>query len=202
MPLQVSKTSRPSGGTAAVGQQVTYTITATNRDDANVSTSLTDNPESGMRSACCSSGQRLPKISGGEASRGGRSPLTRCEACESEEAPVLLRSRVALLTLAGVTLAPLGLAGPAEAASPASMAFTAPGVSSFTVPANVTSIAVSVTGGGGAPSNRRPAGRPATRSARAWRAPSTSSPTDTACATADTADSRKPTCSTYSPLSP
>ena len=53
-----------------------------------------------------------------------------------------------------------------------------------------------------APSNRRPSGRPATRSAPEWRAPSTSSPTDTACAAAATEDSRKPTCNTYSRPSP
>lgn len=49
---------------------------------------------------------------------------------------------------------------------------------------------------------QHPYGRLATRSAPEWRAPSTSSPTDTACATAATEDSPKPTCNTYSRPSP
>lgn len=53
-----------------------------------------------------------------------------------------------------------------------------------------------------APSSRPSTGRPATRSAPEWRAPSTSSSTDTACAAAATEDSRKPTCNTYSRPSP
>lgn len=53
-----------------------------------------------------------------------------------------------------------------------------------------------------ATSSRHPPGRPATRSVPAWKAPSTSSPTDTACAAAATEDSRKPTCNTYSQPSP
>jgi len=44
--------------------------------------------------------------------------------------------------------------------------------------------------------------RPATRSAPEWKAPSTSSPADTAYATAATEDSRKPTCNTCSQQSP
>lgn len=42
------------------------------------------------------------------------------------------------------------------------------------------------------PSNRRPSGRRAMRSAPVWRARSTSSPTDTACDAAATADREKP----------
>jgi transposase len=53
-----------------------------------------------------------------------------------------------------------------------------------------------------APSSRHPNGRPVTRSAPERRAPSTSSPTDTACAIAATEDSPKPTCNTYSRPSP
>lgn len=53
-----------------------------------------------------------------------------------------------------------------------------------------------------APSNRHPSGGPAMRSAPEWKAPSTSSLTDTACAAAATGDSRKPTYSTCSQPSP
>ncbi len=47
-----------------------------------------------------------------------------------------------------------------------------------------------------APSSRHPSGRPATRSAPGRKEQSTSSPTDTACATAATEDRERPTSST------
>ncbi|MCW2884716.1 MAG: hypothetical protein QOE54_2795 [Streptosporangiaceae bacterium] len=53
-----------------------------------------------------------------------------------------------------------------------------------------------------APNSKHPTGRPATRFAPEWRAPSTSSPTAMACAAAATGGSRRPTCSTYSRPSP
>ncbi|MFC0437379.1 transposase [Kutzneria buriramensis] len=53
-----------------------------------------------------------------------------------------------------------------------------------------------------APSSTRPTGKPTKRSAPEWRAPSTSSHMDTACAAAVIGDSPRPTCSTCSRLSP
>lgn len=47
------------------------------------------------------------------------------------------------------------------------------------------------------PSSRRPSGRLVTRSAPEWRAQSTSSPTDTACAAAATEDRERHTSSTF-----
>lgn len=73
---------------------------------------------------------------------------------------------------------------------------TAPGAWAFPRENSVTCNSAS------APSNRHPNGRPATRSAPEWKAPSTSSPTDTACAAVATGDSTKPTYSTCSQPSP
>ncbi|GGL86982.1 hypothetical protein GCM10010095_84650 [Streptomyces anthocyanicus] len=89
---------------------------------------------------------------------------------------------VARFTKASAVPARLAPSAPAPPTAPAPWAF--PRASSATC--NSASV----------PSSRRPSGRPAMRSAPEWRARSTSSPTDTACAAVATEDRAKPTSST------